>query len=157
MQPDPIDYDELASRLGEPLEKLGFVRQQAGEVQARAAPTPAAPLPSHGYDSRTCARFLHPAHLGDGVLVRAHYFFKELATKGEVSSPEVVAALKLKGARSIPANLTIPLKKSAKRLSLQQPWTADETHEGRTLWQEREGIAPVMVAAIDAERARRGV
>ena len=55
-----------------------------------------------------------PNHLGDNVLKRAACFFGMLASKGEITSPEVVEALGLKDARNIPANLTFALKKSAK-------------------------------------------
>ena len=51
-----------------------------------------------------------PNHLGDNVLKRAAFFFGKLASKGEITSPEVVEGLGLKDARNIPANLTIALK-----------------------------------------------
>ena len=92
-----------------------------------------AALKHEEYDANTCIRFRNPVHLGDSVLKRADYFFGEIASRGEVTSPEVVSALGLKGGRSIPANLTIPLKKSAWRLGLEQPWDGDETPDGFTI------------------------
>ena len=98
-----------------------------------------------------------PNHLGDNVLKRAAFFFGKLASKGEITSPEVVEGLGLKDARNIPANLTIALKKSAWRPGLEQPWTGAETLDGLTIWRDRDDIATRMVKAIEAERQRRGI
>src|SRR4029077_21032241 len=99
--------------------------------QLRIAPPSAGPPEgSVPYDAATCARFLDPDHIGDSVLERSKIFFEALERDGEIMSLELVAALGLKGARSIPANLTIPLKKSAWRLDLEQPWHATETPDG---------------------------
>lgn len=110
------------------------------------------------YDDETCKQFLNPDHLGDSVLDRAKTFFDLLERKGEVSSPELVAALGVKGARSIPANLTNPLKKRARKMKIQVPWTETSTPDGlRTVWNDRDGIASRMVKAIDQERKNRGL
>ena len=126
----------LADELVPLLEKRGVV--------IRRAPTPPSAPPSGStrrggpYDNAELASFLDPVHLGDSVLLRAELFFNELATNGEVMSLDLSNMLGLLGPRSIPANLTIPLKKSARRLGLKDPWTGDETPDGlRTVTQPR--------------------
>ena len=66
-----------------------------------------------------------------------------------------MAALRLKGPTSIPANLTNPLKKSARRLGIDQPWVSAETIEGRTAWKDRDGIAARMLKVIEEEKMNR--
>jgi hypothetical protein len=139
----------LVPRLAPEFVGMGFVQIARDEPDAR-------PRHAQEYDEATCARFLDPQHLGDGVLERARIFFGELERSGEIMSLDLAAALKLKGPRSIPANLTIPLKKSAWRLRLEQPWDGDDTGP-RTIWRDRDGIASRMVKAIEAERLRRGL
>ncbi len=118
----------------------------------------ARPATSHGrYDHRTIVEFLSPLHLGDSVLLRARMFFAQLAKEGRVGSLELVELLDLKGATSIPANLTNPLKKRATRLGLPLPWEEDADRENRTVWLDRDDIAARMLEAIDAEIERRGV
>jgi hypothetical protein len=113
---------------------------------------------SADYDAQTCARFLEGAHLGDSVLERARIFFGAIAEDGEIAAPDLVAALELKGSRSLPANLTTPLKKSAWRLGIDVPWAQAETPDGtRTIWRDRDGVAARMVEAIEEERGRRGL
>ena len=141
--------DDLADLLVPRLIQRGFVVSAPRETGERS-PDPAA------YDSANCARFVDPHHIGDGVLRRARFFFGEIASGGEIGSVELADALDLKGPRSIPANLTIPLKKSAWRLGLEQPWEGDESGP-RTIWRDRGGIAQRMVEAIDAELVRRGL
>jgi hypothetical protein len=110
------------------------------------------------YDSPTCATFVKPGHIGDSVLNRAAVFFGLLEKHGEVSSPDLVAALGLKGARSLPANLTNSLKKRARKMRIPVPWTETSTPDGlRTIWRNRDGIAPRMVKAIESERRSRGL
>ena len=148
MNPDPDRWlEDLADLLVPHLEARGFTRH-AGTL------SPGASI----YDADTCRRFFSPAHIGDNVLQRARSFFAYLDQHGEVDSLDVVEMLELKGPTSIPANLTNPLKKSAKRLGLDEPWDWGENPDGtRTLWSDRDGIAAQMVAAIDDERARRGL
>ena len=118
----------------------------------------ARPATSHGrYDHRTIVEFLSPLHLGDSVLLRARMFFAQLAKEGRVGSLELVELLDLKGATSIPANLTNPLKKRATRLGLPLPWEEDADRENRTVWLDRDDIAARMLEAIDAEIERRGI
>jgi hypothetical protein len=118
----------------------------------RPAPT------SHGrYDHRTIVEFLSPLHLGDSVLLRARVFFKQLAKEGRIGSLELVELLDLKGATSIPANLTNPLKKRAARLDLEVPWDETADRDDRTVWVDRDGIAARMLQAIDEEIRRRGL
>ena len=117
-----------------------------------------APTTSHGrYDHKTIVDFLSPLHLGDSVLLRARVFFKQIAKEGRVGSLELVELLDLKGATSIPANLTNPLKKRVARLGLEVPWEEDADRENRTVWLDRDGIAARMLAAIDEEVRRRGL
>src|SRR5574338_635312 len=85
--------------------------------------------------------FLSPLHLGDSVLLRARVFFGKLANEGRVGSLELVELLDLKGPTSIPANLTNPLKRRAKRLGLEVPWKETADREDRTVWVDRDGIA----------------
>jgi hypothetical protein len=118
----------------------------------RSAPT------THGrYDHRTIVEFLSPLHLGDSVLLRARAFFKQLAKEGRVGSLELVELLDLKGATSIPANLTNPLKKRAARLDLEVPWEETADRDDRTVWVDRDGIAARMLEAVDEEIRRRGL
>jgi hypothetical protein len=117
----------------------------------------AAPVSRGRYDHRTIVEFLSPLHLGDSVLLRARVFFEQLAKEGRVGSLELVELLDLKGATSIPANLTNPLKKRAVRLGLEMPWEEDADRENRTVWLDRDGIAARMLEAIDEEVRRRGL
>lgn len=109
------------------------------------------------YDERTCIEFLSPLNLGDSVLLRARLFFARLAEVGAIGSLELVELLDLKGATSIAANLTNPLKKRAARLGLQVPWEESADREDRTVWLDRDGIAERMVHAIEDEVERRGL
>lgn len=139
--------EQLADLLAPKLAARGFVTMPDRKARRR-------PSDPRLYHEATCAAFLDPAHIGDGVLERARFFFGELATKGEITSLDLARGLELKGPRSIPANLTIPLKKSAWRLGLIEPWEDDATGP-RTIWRDRDGIAGLMVEAIQKERARR--
>lgn len=110
------------------------------------------------YDDATCQQFLNADHLGDSVLDRAKTFFDLLEQKGEIASPDLVAAIGVKGARSVPANLTNPLKKRARKMKIPVPWTEASTPDGlRTVWKDRDGIAARMVKAIAQERKNRGL
>lgn len=150
MTPEQL-IDELADLLAPRLAERGFVQHAPG-------PGPTTTEDSVLYDAAMCARFLDPAHIGDGVLERAKVFFDELDRNGEIMSLDLVAALGVKGPRSIPANLTIPLKKSARRIGLPQPWRGAETSDGqRTIWQDYDGIAGRMRKAIEEERESRGL
>jgi hypothetical protein len=96
--------------------------------------------------------------LGDTVLDRAKIFFELLEQDGKVSSPELVAALGVKGARSVPANLTNPLKKRARKMRIPVPWTETATADGlRTVWEDRDGIAARMIKASKGEQKDRGL
>jgi hypothetical protein len=140
--------DDLADLLAPRLLERGFV---VNEVP------PAVPAGvSSTYDGFTCEQFLLGKHMGDSVLERAEVFFAALAEEGEISSVELAAALDLKGPKSLPANLTNSLKKSARRLRIEEPWEATETADGtRTVWRDRDGIAARMVEEIAAEWTRR--
>jgi hypothetical protein len=130
------------------------------EPNASSAPaaTPPQPSLSPEYDAATCKAFVKREHLGDRVLLRAEVFFGLLDQHGEVSSPDLVAALGLKGARSVPANLTNSLKKRARKLGVGRPWRETATPDGlRTIWRDRDGIAHRMVHAIEVERRHRGL
>jgi len=109
------------------------------------------------YDDATCEHFLKPEHLGDGVLERMFLFFRELERRGEISSLDLVQLLGVKGPTSVPANLTNPMKKRARKLGIPVPWTEATTRNNRTLWRDRDGIASRMVRAIEAERVARGL
>ncbi|MCP9486163.1 MAG: hypothetical protein MSC30_09895 [Gaiellaceae bacterium MAG52_C11] len=147
---DSQALDALAEALLPRLVARGFVVAQGPTT------TPAAY--SAKYDDTTCQQFLNRDHLGDSVLDRAKTFFELLERKGEVSSPDLVVALGVKGARSVPANLTNPLKKRARKMKIQVPWTETSTPDGlRTVWRDRDGIALRMVKAIEKERRNRGL
>lgn len=147
---DSQALDSLADALGPRLVARGFVVGQA--------PTTTPSTYSAKYDDATCKQFLNPDHLGDSVLERAKLFFQLLDQKGEVSSPDLVAALGVKGARSVPANLTNPLKKRARKMKIPVPWTEASTPDGlRTVWKDRDGTALRMVKAIEQERRNRGL
>jgi len=128
----------------------------AEELGLDIEPRPPAP-PRSSYDERTCLAFVSPLHLGDTVLLRARTFFGRLAETGQVGSLELVDLLELKGATSIPANLTNPLKKRAARLGLELPWTETADRENRTVWNDRDGNAARLVRAIEEEMTRRGL
>lgn len=147
---DAKALDALADVLGPRFVARGFVVGQE--------PIPGPSMYSADYDDETCRQFLNPDHLGDSVLERAKTFFELLEQKGEVASPDLVAALGVKGARSVPANLTNPLKKRARKMSITVPWAETATPDGlRTVWQDRDGIASRMVKAIEQERKSRGL
>src|SRR5919197_613799 len=138
---DSQALDALAEALVPRLMARGFL------VEQETAPTAASY--SENYDDATCTQFLNRDHLGDSVLDRAKTFFELLDENGEVSSPDLVAALGVKGARSVPANLTNPLKKRARKMRIPVPWTETSTPDGlRTVWKDRDGIASRMVEAI---------
>jgi hypothetical protein len=110
------------------------------------------------YDQATCRQFLNPDHLGDSVLERARTFFGHLESHGEISSPDLVQLLGLKGPTSIPANLTNPLKKRARKLRIPVPWGETATPDDvSTIWVDRDGIAARMVIEIEDEQHRRGL
>jgi hypothetical protein len=139
--------DDLVTLLEPLLEERGFLKAGSGDSRADSTVE---------YDAATCRRFLSPDHISQGVLERAKVFFALLAEESEVDSLEVVDGLGLKGPKSIPANLTNPLKKSARRLRLREPWEWGENADGtRTVWSDRDGIAGRMLEAIAAERGRR--
>ena len=147
---DSQALDALAEALVPRLMARGFL------VEQETAPTAASY--SENYDDATCTQFLNRDHLGDSVLDRAKTFFELLDENGEVSSPDLVAALGVKGARSVPANLTNPLKKRARKMRIPVPWTETSTPDGlRTVWKDRDGIASRMVEAIEQERKDRGL
>ena len=147
---DSQALDALADALGPRLVARGFVVGQA--------PSTTPSTYSAEYDDATCKQFLNPDHLGDSVLDRAKLFFELLDQKGEISSPDLVAALGVKGARSVPANLTNPLKKRARKMKIPVPWTEASTPDGlRTVWKDRDGIASRMLTAIEQERRNRGL
>jgi hypothetical protein len=141
--------DDLVTLLEPMLEERGFVKAGSEAAGGGSAGTAE-------YDAATCRRFLSPEHVSDRVLERAQVFFALLVSQGEVDSLEVVDALELKGPRSIPANLTNALKKSARRLRLEEPWEWGENADGtRTVWTNRDRIAEEMLDAIAAEKGRR--
>ncbi len=143
--------DGLADLLAPRLAERGFELKEGGAPTSISSPSP-------DYDKPTCERFLEGEHLGDSVLQRAQVFFGELADHGEISSLDLVEALGLKGPKSLPFNLTNPLKKSARRLGIDEPWAEDEveTPSGpRTVWRDRDGIAARMVEAIWEEWEER--
>jgi hypothetical protein len=144
--------DHLVDLIAPKLVQRGFVQK----ASPPAKPGPASADASSGYDYATCQQFLNGHHLGDSVLERARIFFEQIAEKGEINSVELVTALDLKGPTSIPANLTNPLKKSARRLEIDEPWTWAVTPDGtRTIWKDRDGIAARMVEVIEEERKNR--
>jgi hypothetical protein len=148
---DSHALDALANALAPRLVALGFTMGQA-------TPTPTPSTYSSTYDDLTCQQFLNSDHLGDSVLERAKTFFDLLEKDGAISSPDLVTAIGVKGARSVPANLTNPLKKRARKMKIALPWTEASTADGlRTIWKDRDGIASRMVKAINLEREERGL
>lgn len=149
--------DQLVDLIAPKLVQRGFV-QNSGSPGSIPSTATSAAAASSDYDRETCERFLEGHHLGDSVLERAKTFFGQIAEQGEINSKDLVWALNLKGPTSIPANLTNPLKKSARRLGIEEPWTWAETPDGtRTVWKDRDGIAARMVDVIEEERVRRGL
>lgn len=149
--------DQLVDLIAPKLVQRGFV-QSSGSPGPSPSTATSAVAASSDYDRETCERFLEGHHLGDSVLERAKIFFSQIAKQGEINSKDLVGALGLKGPTSIPANLTNPLKKSARRLGIEEPWTWAETPDGtRTVWKDRDGIAARMVDVIEEEWVRRGL
>lgn len=146
--------DQLVDLIAPKLVQRGFVQNPRSPALDPA--TSGSATVSSGYDRETCQRFLEGHHLGDSVLERAGTFFGRIAEQGEINSVDLVAALNLKGPTSIPANLTNPLKKSARRLGIDEPWASARTPDGtRTIWRDRDGIAARMVEVIEEERVNR--
>jgi hypothetical protein len=142
--------DALADALAPRLAARGFIVGQG--------PTPTPSTYSSTYDDATCRQFLNSDHLCDTVLARAKTFFELLEQNGAISSPDLVVAIGVKGARSVPANLTNPLKKRARKMKIPVPWMEASTPDGlRTIWKDRDGIASRMVKSIDRERKERGL
>jgi hypothetical protein len=141
--------DDLVELIAPKLVKRGFVRSQDAAMKAPV---------SDDYDETTCRQLIDREHLSDSVLERARIFFAKLGEQGSLSSLDVVELLDLKGPTSVPANLTNPLKKSARRLGIEEPWSWGENEDGtRTIWSDRDGIAARMTKAIEAELAIRGL
>lgn len=108
---------------------------------------------SGGYDQATCAVFVEA--LGEVVLKNGETFFSRLTDDSEITSLGLAEALGVRSPREIPSVLTTPIKRRAKALALPLPW--DETaRKDRTVWLDRDGIAARMLAAIRAERSKRG-
>jgi hypothetical protein len=110
-------------------------------------------LPRADYDDAACAEMAH--ELGMNSLNRAGDFFAKLAADGAVDSVTMARHLSVGTPRNISSAVTTPVKRIAKRLGLDVPWTEDENAEGRTVWRDRDGIAARMRSAIDAEREQR--
>lgn len=118
------------------------------------------------FDAATCERVVRA--LGDGVLERARVLFALLDEQQVIDSVQLARALGV-GPRELSGNLTTPLKRRVRALGLPLPFNGGhggETYGGidapspdmdasRTHWQDHDGIAARMVAAIDAETARR--
>jgi hypothetical protein len=117
------------------------------------APEAAPPAPGSGYDAETCARFAEP--LGDDVLDRAIVLFEELSANGRADSPTICGRIGAEP-RSIGGMLTARLKRRAVELELPPPYDARRA-EGTTVWKDRDGIAPRMLAALRSERERRRI
>ncbi len=151
--------DVLADALLPRLIARGVLLSGTPKLGAPHSQTPAPSRPyAANYDAVSCQVFLKREHLGDRVLERAATFFGLLDKHGEISSPDLVAALGLRGARSVPANLTNSLKKRARRMRIPVPWSETTTPDGlRTVWRDRDGIAVRMVEAIEDERRHRGL
>ena len=139
--------DQLVEAIHPKLVARGFVLNPAKPTATSAY--------ADDYDDATCKQFLNPNHLGDGVLERMLLFFRELEQHGEISSLDLVELLGVKGPTSVPANLTNPMKKRARKLVIPVPWTEASTPDNRTIWRDRDGIAARMVKAIEAERIAR--
>jgi hypothetical protein len=118
------------------------------------------------YDARCCRRFV--AELGDQVLRRAENFFEALARDGVIDSLSLASLLGV-APRELSGNLTTPLKRRAASLQLSLPFDGGlggqpyggipnpsaDMDSDRTHWQDRDGIARRMVAAIQDELAVR--
>jgi hypothetical protein len=126
----------------------------SGGRPAKGATPEAAPaVPGSGYDAETCARFAEP--LGDDVLDRAIVLFEELSANGRADSPTICGRIGAEP-RSIGGMLTARLKRRAVELELPPPYDARRA-EGTTVWKDRDGIAPRMLAALRSERERRRI
>jgi hypothetical protein len=127
----------------------------AAELGMEPAAPSARPVASEveAYDSRTCDEFV--STLGDKVLHNSHEFFSAIVERGQVGSLELAALIGVTSPRNIPAVLTTPLKRRAKAMSLGNPWRESADHTNRTVWLTTDGVAKRMLAAVDAEIARR--
>jgi hypothetical protein len=117
---------------------------------------------SPGFDEATCVRFVED--LGDGVLARARMLFELLDRDGVVDSVALAETVGITP-RELSGYLTTPLKRRAAALKLPLPFSGGlggEQYGGipspspdmdpqRTHWQDRDGIARRMLAAIALE------
>ncbi len=118
------------------------------------------------FDAATCARFV--AELGDGVLDRARMLFERLDRDEVVNSVALAETLGITP-RELSGYLTTPLKRRAAALKLPLPFSgglgaeqyggirspAPDMDPQRTHWQNRDGIAGRMLAAIAGELESR--
>jgi hypothetical protein len=147
-----MTLDQLAEKIGPDVAKAFapyIVKElrQSGELAGD-------PKVTADWDPETCA--LYVTELGDDVLVRADRFFRVLEDKGEINSEQLARLIKVKQPRFISASLTTPLKRRARKLGLERPWSQRERNE-RTVWLDRNEIPRRMVEAIEAERGKRGI
>ncbi len=105
------------------------------------------------YDDDACEAFV--AGLRTPTLTKSRTLFGRLSHDGSVDSLALAADLSLDSPRNLPGPLTTPLKRRAKKLGLDLPWSEGVSDSERTVWSDRDGIAARMLVAIDAETARR--
>jgi hypothetical protein len=105
------------------------------------------------YDNATALDFVNA--LGDTVLENAEVFFRLLDEHGEVGSLSVAEAIAVGSPRNIAAVLTTPLKRRAKTLGLPYPWEDATSHDDRTIWIDRDGVARLLLDAVATEKKRR--
>lgn len=130
-----------------------YIAAELSRDTLRQIRTPVATEERKAYDSRTCEEFV--ATLGDKVLRNSHEFFSAIARRGQVGSLELASLIGVGSPRNIPAVLTTPLKRRAKAMGLGYPWEEGADHTNRTVWLTTDGVAKRMLAAVDAEIARR--
>jgi hypothetical protein len=136
---------------------------QPGEIADRdAPPEPAQDQPEDlsnptaeaaGYDTPTCLAFV--STLGDGVIERALVMFEVIAAEGRIDSTELAERLSI-APSTLGGRLTGWLNRRAQNLGLEPPYVV-ERGEGRTVWRDRDMIAPALLEALRREAAERGV
>jgi hypothetical protein len=108
------------------------------------------------------------SELGDSVIERSRTLFELLARQHVVDSTELASALGVTP-RALGGYLTTPLKRRANALGLPLPFDGGRGAEpfggigtpspdmdrARTHWEDRDGIAPRMLIALDAELIAR--
>lgn len=144
MGANPFPSDEFGRELARWL--APFLAEELRRLEGEPAPLDA-------YTAEQCQ--LLAKELGVNSLHRAQDFFSKLDADGAVDSVTMAVHIGVGTPRNISSAVTTPVKRLAKRLRLGLPWDEEVSHEDRTVWRDRDGIAGRMVVALRDENRRR--